>query len=496
MRKLLGAFLTSGLTSGLFFPLLFSCGSGEPGAIGPQGEPGVQGPTGPQGPPGTPGVPAPTLTGISPLAVFPDRTVTMQLSGIGTHFGKDTTLRFNDAAITVGKLTVGSAGYLQAEVQVGADAVFGPHDITVESAGVDPSGMPTGNREKATLLGALQVAPSLLADANGTTAKVTQGGLLDFSLLNLDRDTPFAGTARLSSGARALYTSALGGRLSGYGLVDALAPAGGLALRAAFDKGGATVTFIASPGAPATPQVETRAAKLLTLGTATTGETLAAPRQTNLYKLSTSADAQVAVLSFATTLGLSTNTVAGAAAPASGKWNDGQFYYCSANMAAQTALVWLPNKGDQYLTVLAASLGGAADYGYGITARAAAAKTFTTKEAAMMADTPASPLATVMVDSPQRSSDGALDSPADVDYIRFQVAKAGRIYVQAVAPGQGLGTPAITVALLQSDCVTPLAPPRPVQQEAAVMDGVSYCAVLASPSSYAGSYQLILAQDL
>ena len=37
MRKLLGSFLTSGLASGLFLPLLFSCGSGEPGGIGPQG---------------------------------------------------------------------------------------------------------------------------------------------------------------------------------------------------------------------------------------------------------------------------------------------------------------------------------------------------------------------------------------------------------------------------------------------------------------------------
>lgn len=489
MRKL----LCSSLAAGLVLPLLVSCGSGS---AGPQGEPGIQGPAGPQGPPGTPAASTPTLTGLSPVAIFPDRTVTMQLSGIGTHFGKDTVVRFSDPALTVGKLTVGSAGYLQAEVRVGADAVLGAHDITVESTGVDPSGMPTGTRENATLRGALLIAPSLVADENGTTAKVAQGGLLDFSLLNQDRETPFAGTARLDGGVRALYVSTLGGRMTGYGLVDALAPAGGLGLRAAFDKGGATVRFIASPSAPGTPQVEPRAAKLLTAGMAVPSETLAAPRQTNLYKLNTAADAQVAVLSFAATGGLANNTVAGAAAPASGRWNDGQFFYASTNMATQTALVWLPSKGDQYLTVLAANLGGAADYGYSITARAAAAKTFPTKEAAMMEDTPASPLATVTVDSPQRSTDGALDSPADVDYIRFQVAKAGRVYVQAVAPGQGLGTPALTVALMQGDCVTPVAPPRPVQQEAAVLDGVSYCAVLASPSSYAGSYHLILAQDL
>ena len=244
------------------------------------------------------------------------------------------------------------------------------------------------------------------------------------------------------------------------------------------------------------PQVASRAAKVLTPGTATTGETLAMARQSNLYKLATAADDQVAVLTFVTTGGLTTNTVSGAAAPASGRWNDGQFFYASSNAAVQTALAWLPSKGDQYLTVLAASLGGAADYGYGLTARTAAAKSFTTKEDPMTADTPAAPLAAVTVDAPQRSADGALDGPADKDFIRFQVQKAGRVYVQAVAPGQGLAAPAVTVALMQADCTTPLAPPRPVQQEAAVVDGVGYCAVLSSPSSYSGPYQLILAQDL
>lgn len=483
MRKL--------LHSAVLLPLLVSCG--EPGPAGPPGEPG---PAGPQGSPGIAPTPPPTLTGLAPLFTYPDRVVVVQLSGTGTHFGKDTTVRFTDPAITVGAITVGSAGYLQAELHVGAEAIFGPHDLTVESAGVDPSGQPTGTPEKATLRGALRIAPSLAADPSGTTAMVAQGGLLDFSLTNLDRDNPFAGTARLVGGARALYTSALGSRLTGYGLVDALAPVGGLGLRAGFERSGTTTTYSADASAAGAPQVASRAAKVLTPGTATTGETLAMARQSNLYKLATAADDQVAVLTFVTTGGLTTNTVSGAAAPASGRWNDGQFFYASSNAAVQTALAWLPRKGDQYLTVLAASLGGAADYGYGLTARTAAAKPFTTKEDPMMADTPAAPLAAVTVDAPQRSADGALDGPADKDFIRFQVQKAGRVYVQAVAPGQGLAAPAVTVALMQADCTTPLAPPRPVQQEAAVVDGISYCAVLSSPSSYSGPYQLILAQDL
>lgn len=62
--------------------------------------------------------------------------------------------------------------------------------------------------------------------------------------------------------------------------------------------------------------------------------------------------------------------------------------------------------------------------------------------------------------------------------------------------GTSLINPCLAVALMQADCTTPLASPRPVQQEAAVVDGVGYCAVLSSPSSYSGPYQLILAQDL
>jgi hypothetical protein len=432
------------------------------------------------------------------VAAFPARDVVLQISGAGTHFGKDTTLSFSDPALSVHKLTVGSPTYLQAEVHLDAGSTLGPHDLTVKGPGVDPSGMPTGTPETATLQGALHVLPSLAADASGTTAMVTQGGLLDFSLRNLDAGTPFAGSARLDGGARALYAATLGSRMSGYGLVDALAPPGGLALRAVYSQGSPAVdtVYVADASAPATPQVSGRAAKALTLGTALAGETLAMPRQTNLYKLSTSADGQVGVLSFATMGGLSMNTVAGAAAPASGVWNQGQFFYGSSNAAAQTVLVWLPSKGDQFLTVLVASLGGGMDYAYSITAKAAPAQAFSTKEDPMMPDTPAMPLATVTVDGPQRSADGAMDGPADVDYIRFQTKLAGRLYVQAVAPTQGLAAPAVSVALMQGDCTTALAPARPVQQEATVVPAMNYCVVLSSPSSYAGPYQLLLAQDL
>src|SRR4051794_11582192 len=88
------------------FPLLLSCGSGDPGAPGAQGDPGPTGPQGMPGPPGPGAVTPPTLTGISPLSTFPDRVVQLQLSGIGTHFGKDTAVRFTDPALTVTKISV------------------------------------------------------------------------------------------------------------------------------------------------------------------------------------------------------------------------------------------------------------------------------------------------------------------------------------------------------------------------------------------------------
>jgi hypothetical protein len=181
-------------------------------------------------------------------------------------------------------------------------------------------------------------------------------------------------------------------------------------------------------------------------------------------------------------------------APSSVLFADGQIFYASTNMAAQTALALLPSKGDAYVSVLPASLGGGGDFAYSIVARAAAGKSVSVKEPSPP-DAPGMPLLDVVLDAPRYAQDGALDGPADVDYLRIKTPKAGRLYVQATTPGASLSPSTVSVTLLQADCMTGLAPQRSVQQEAAVAADGIYCAVLASPAGYVGPYQLVIAQD-
>lgn len=478
------------------FPLVAAVGCGE-GAQGPKGDPGQMGDPGAKGEPGT-AVIQPALTGVLPTSAMAERPVLLQLSGVGTHFASDTQVSFDDPAIAVGQVKVGSAGYLQVALTLGAGVRLGAHDLTVESGAVDPSGQPTGGREKVALKGVFTVTGSLAAEATGNTKMVPQGGLVDFSLRNLDRDNPFAGAGKVDGGLRSLLVSAAGSKMTGYGLVDALATVGPLALHATFESLGQRLGYVLDPtglSGASVPQVTSRAATALTLGMAQAGEKLATMRGTNLYKLTTPEDSQVVVWSFAVTGGLVPNSLAGAVTGASGRFAEGQFFYTSTNLAAQTALSLHPTKGEVYAAVTTANLSSGADYGYSLTARAVTAKQVSAKESTMMPDGPMAPLLDLTLDAPRFATDGALDGPVDADYIRIKVAKSGRLYVQAVTPGQGLGPSTVSVALTAADCTASLAPQRPVQQEANVSMDTTYCAVLSSPTNYIGPYQLIIAQD-
>jgi hypothetical protein len=465
-------------------PLLFCCG--EPGPQGPQGP---EGPAGTQGPPGAAASIDPVLNLITPARAFPDRSVLLQISGAGTHFKADTRVRFDDPELTVGRVTVGSAGYLAAELRIGAKARLGPHDVTVETQA--PAGRETPQAvETVELKGSFSVIASLVAEPQGN-GSAPQGGLVDFNLRSIDRDSPPAGTATLSGDVRALYLSALGSRAVGYGLVDALATPGGLSLALSFDSGGSRLAYVLDPMDAAAPRATARTPTALTLGTIQSGEKLSAPRTSNLYKLTTEADDQILTLSFSTTGPLAMSTVAGAVAPASGRWSEGQFFYASQNGGMQTALALGGKKGEHYVAVLAASLGGGGDFGYSITARAEAGRSVSLKEGAMSPDTPAMPLGTLTLDAPHASTDAALDSAVDLDHVRFVAKKSGRLFVQAMTPGLNLGSPATVVTLLQGDCLSQIAPPRPVQQEAAVTQDQTYCARISSPIGYVGPYRLL-----
>jgi hypothetical protein len=232
----------------------------------------------------------------------------------------------------------------------------------------------------------------------------------------------------------------------------------------------------------------------LSLGMLLGGQTLAMPRTSNLYQLATESDGALLQLTFNTSGGLGMSTVVGALAPASGRWSDGQFFYASTNGAVQTALALGGSKGAHYLAVLPASLGGGMDFGYSIVARAEAPRPVRLKESDTSPDTPAMPLATVVLDAPAVSSDAALESAGDLDHVRFTVKKSGRLYVQAAPASLGLGAPPTMVTLLQADCTTSVSPPRPVQQEAAVTQDQTYCARISSTTGYVGPYRLLAAQ--
>lgn len=460
--------------------LLASC-EGAPGPAGPQGP---EGPQGPQGPGAAPS--EPVLTLITPARAFPDRSVVLQVSGVNTHFKDGTRVRLDDPEITVGRVTIGSSGYLSAELRLGARARLGAHDVTIETA--TPAGP-----EAPQLKGSFSVVPSLVAEAQGNTS-APQGGLVDFNVRSIDRDNPPVGAAAVGGDVRALYVSALGGRAVGYGLVDALAAPGGLALWLSYDGGGGKLAYVLDPGDPAAPKATARTPTPLTLGTLLGGQALAMPRTSNLYQLSTEGDGALLQLTFNTSGGLSTGTVVGAVAPASGRWSDGQFFYASTNGAVQTALALGGKKGAHYLAVLPASLGGGMDFGYSLLARADTPRTVSLKESDASPDTPMAPLATVVLDAPAVSSDAALESAGDLDHVRFTARKSGRLYVQAAPAGLGLGAPPTTVTLLQADCTTALSPPRPVQQEAAVTQDQTYCARISSTTGYVGPYRLLAAQ--
>ncbi len=476
-------------TAVLMLPLLHAASCSQPDS-GPQGPQGEQGPKGDPGPVGT--LP-PQLLGVLPASAFAERSFSLQVSGLLTHFGTGTTVRFDDPALTVSRLSVQGPGYLVAQVQSGAAVRLGAHDITVESAAVSPSGEAAPMREVVTLKGALVITGTLAADPAGNSKSVDQGGVVDFNLRNTDRDSTLSAAVRVDGGVRGLFVSSLSGRMVGYGIVDALAAPGPLSLHATSESVGQKTGFSLEPSGASVPQVTARAATQLTVGTALSGEKLNTGKQSNLYKLTTSSDSQILQLTFAVEGGLLSSPLLGAVAPQSGRFTDGQLFYVSTNLTTHTALAYLPQKGDSYVAALTTMLSGGGTYG--ITAKVADVTAQSLKEPATP-DSAAMPLADLALSGPRLGTDAAIDGVGDADFVRIRPAKTGRLYVQAVSKGQALSPSTVSVAILASDCTMQVAPLRPVQQEAAVTAGQSYCAVISSPTGYVGPYQLLISQEL
>lgn len=469
---------------------LLSCADPVVGPTGPQGEPGAKGDPGPVGT-----LPA-QLVGVLPSSVLSERAVRIQVSGLLTHFATGTSLRFADPGIAVSDLRVHSPTYLTATIQAQSGVRLGAHDLTVESAAVDPSGQPTTGKETVSLPSALVVTGTLFAESSGNSKTVEQGGVVDWNVRSIDRDNPLGSTVRSGGGVRGLFWSSLGGRAAGYGIVDALMPVGPLSLRLVSESPSSQLGYVLDPSGPSVPQVTARAATVLVPGNVQSGEKLLAGKQSNLYKLTTTMDSQLLMLSFAVEGGLPSSVLLGATAPATGRFGEGQFFYASTNLLSQTVLAYLPQRGDAYAAVLTTSLSGGGTYS--VTAKTASAATVSLKEPATP-DSPAQPLVDVMLDGAKLGQSGAIDSAVDVDYVRLQAQKSGRLYVQVVTPGQGLSPATLAVTIVGSDCtsaLSPVVPLRPVQQEAAALAGQRYCAIISSLTGYVGPYQLLATQEL
>lgn len=396
------------------------------------------------------------------------------------------------------------------------DAAFesdvGPRSKTIIATQTRPSIAQLDARESAEPSSAATREPApgtpLSVEAAGTSAAVLQGGLLDLQLRPADLELPFFGLPTLLHGGRGLWLSTISGttRVVGVGLVDALAPAGPLDLWLRFRDSatGHSVLYLLPGRAPNVPQVTARVATPLVLGTMLRGEALPQPKASNLYRVSIPADRQALVLRLATEGSLLPFALAGATAPASGRFADGSLLYASqtpgspmAGTGTQTALAFVASRGDLFASVFAGNLGGAADARYSVLAQVSMVRSSLMASEGSTPDSPSAPLATLAVDGAVML-ESTLEKRGDVDHIHLPLSRDTRLFVRVTVPGQGLGPPVgagISVRLAQGDCTTTLAPARPVQQEAVGTMAAGTCAILSSPTGYVGPYQLLAVPD-
>jgi hypothetical protein len=300
------------------------------------------------------------------------------------------------------------------------------------------------------------------------------------------------------------------------GLVDALAPAGGLRVGLMQkDRLGANLGHASDQADKNAPQITARAATALTSGTGKTGEVLgqatAGLRSTNLYKLTTAVDNQVVHLAF-TTLGSALGTpympgrnasIAGSMAPASGQFRDGRSFESSETpgaammVGARNALMLLPKAGDYYFAVYASDLSGSMNHSYTLTGRWATASSIGSLKEPTPEDSTSMPLGNIMLlDKPYFATDGAADKDFDEDFIRFKAGKTGRVYASlTTTPGLSMG-----LGMRAGDCTMILAQSRystsgNVLNEADVVEGTTYCVRIAGNGQPA-PYQFVISPPL
>lgn len=406
--------------------------TGDPGAIGDKGEKGDK---------GDPGNGQASLTALLPSTAFAARTMQFQLTGVATRFAQTSSVTFDDPAINVTKMDVGSGTNLRLTVEIGAGAKLGTHDLQISSP---PTGG-DGPNEDLKLTGALWVSPSLTLELpSGATGgpQVVAGGLVDVVVLNQDfRENPFWSQTRFSGSLSVIgQVTANTARLAGSAIADALVSDGPLAVGAVTTGPfGQTITYVASAADKGAPQAKARAATALTLGTGKTGETIAQKRATNLYKVTTTADNQVVHVQFSSFgAGWSYARPMGYFAPASGKFSEGQAFDSwgvGYSPTTRNALSLVAKKGDQYAAVLASDQSGSVGHTYTIMAKATVASALSSLKEPAGGDSAGTPLVTITsLDKAYYGQDGAIDTQWEDDFIKFVAKNTGKVYLQLSGP--------------------------------------------------------------
>jgi hypothetical protein len=440
------------------------------------------------------------LTAVSPVTAYVGRTIELFIAGAGTHFGGRPAVTFNDPGMKAVNVDVLSPASLRVLVEVGFETTVGAHDVIVTTAG--QGDVP---EERVVLPKAIDVSAPLKYEASAT---VTQGGLFDFAVTNVDKENPFGGEAPLFTFGASLVslTDVSPTRIAGTALVDITAPIGGLRLglrtRSA---SGELLGYGAAPEDPMSPKV-TAAPPVLALapGVTASGEALAAPRQTNLYQVAAAADEQIFFLSMKS-VGSALRTsggarLVGATAPASGRFSEGATFETSfATLGGGRVAVGLvPKGGDVFFAIHTSDFsGGPAEYNYTLRAAVQNGTKFSTAEP-VPPDSPSAPVAVVDIMGPLFSTDGTIDTAGDADYVIVTPATTGRLIVSA-APVESSAR--IDIAIFgddpgESNCTAFVAGGLGTRQaEITATGGTAYC-VRVTGSAAKTRYRLVITPEL
>lgn len=386
------------------------------------------------------------VTLLTPQQGFLGRSMKVQISTLGTHFTTMPPRVFFGDGVTVTNTVTNSDDSLTVSIDIASTAKPSLRDVVID----------LGQEVRTTLKSAFQVSPELVARQVSSVSSGPQGGLVNVDFRNDDYVlNPFVSRNALSftQGLNAWMAGNVSfgiGYLSGFALIDPLATLGPADVQlTGTSPVGLPVTYYSDPADPLLPKVTARTATPITLGSPTSAD-FQTPASSNFYTFdnATANSVMVVVADQGTLLGSANQgatSLIGAVAPQTGLFKDGQALDSVGwretvpmvnNRLALLAL--LKNTGKHYLTLFPQDLrGGATGNAHTLNVKLMPTATFSTVEPSTP-DTNMAPLATLTGltnTTAQYSSDGAIDFPADTDFIRYSYAATGYVYLQVNAPG-------------------------------------------------------------